>query len=191
MAATDPRIQLVKDNILVYPDFPKAGIDFKDIFGAMRKTEVLRVLLDLVKEFAQGLKGHIDCVVGLDSRGFLFGPLMAVELAVPFVPIRKKGKLPGQCTGVSYDLEYGSASVELQSNAFEFCQKGSSSSKARILVVDDLMATGGTMKAACDVLNAHVEAEVTHAFVVMELAFLQGKSQLPSSVNYHSLISYE
>ena len=90
-------------------------------------------------------------------------------------------------------MEYGSASVELQSNAFEFCQKGSknSSSKARILVVDDLMATGGTMKAACDVLNAHVEAEVTHAFVVMELAFLQGKSQLPSSVNYHSLISYE
>ena len=110
-----------------------------------------------------------------------------------FFQIRKKGKLPGQCTGVSYDLEYGSASVELQSNAFEFCQKGSknSSSKARILVVDDLMATGGTMKAACDVLNAHVEAEVTHAFVVMELAFLQGKSQLPSSVNYHSLISYE
>lgn len=93
---------------------------------------------------------------------------------------------------MSYDLEYGSASVELQSNAFEFCQKGSkNSSKARILVVDDLMATGGTMKAACDVLNTHAEAEVTHAFVVMELAFLQGKSKLPSSVNYHSLISYE
>lgn len=111
---------------------------------------------------------------------------------VSLLQIRKKGKLPGRCTGVSYDLEYGSASVELQSNAFEFCQKGSkNSSKARILVVDDLMATGGTMKAACDVLNTHAEAEVTHAFVVMELAFLQGKSKLPSSVNYHSLISYE
>ena len=95
---------------------------------------------------------------------------------------------------MSYDLEYGSASVELQSNAFEFCQKGSSgasqNSKARVLVVDDLMATGGTMKAACDVLNAHAEAEVTHAFVVMELAFLKGSSKLPSDVNYQSLISY-
>ena len=163
--------------------------------------------MDLVKEFALGLRGHIDVVVGLDSRGFLFGPIMAAELSVPFVPvkktsskirptfnfssfqIRKKGKLPGQCTGVSYDLEYGSASVELQSNAFEFCQKGSDS-KARVLVVDDLMATGGTMKAACDVLNAHAEAEVTHAFVVMELAFLKGSSKLPSDVNYQSLISY-
>ena len=83
----DPRIQLVKDNIMVYPDFPKAGIDFKDIFGAMRKAEVLKTILDLVKEFAKSLEGRIDCVVGLDSRGFLFGPIMAAELLVPFVPV--------------------------------------------------------------------------------------------------------
>ena len=83
----DPRIQLVKDNIEVYPDFPKAGIDFKDIFGAMRKAKVLKTILDLVKEYAQSLQGTIDCVVGLESRGFLFGPIMAAELSLPFIPV--------------------------------------------------------------------------------------------------------
>ena len=107
-----------------------------------------------------------------------------------FFQIRKKGKLPGKCSGISYDLEYGSASVELQANAFEFCQK-SLDNKARVLVVDDLMATGGTMSAACKVVNGHAEARVTHAFVVMELGFLHGKSNLPTNVDYKALIVYE
>ena len=98
--------------------------------------------------------------------------------------------MPGKCSGISYDLEYGSASVELQANAFEFCHKGLDN-KARVLIVDDLMATGGTMKAACSVVNAHAEAKATHAFVVMELGFLQGKSTLPSDVDYKALIVYE
>ena len=85
-------------------------------------------------------------------------------------------------------MEYGSASVELQTNAFEFCEK--TNGKTRALVVDDLMATGGTMKAACDVINAHAEAKVIQTFVLMELAFLNGKSKLSKDIDYKALIVY-
>ena len=105
-----------------------------------------------MQEYARKFKGKVDCVVGLDSRGFLFGTIMALELEVPFIPIRKKGKLPGECSVTSYDLEYGSATFELQKNAFEFCNKHDK--KSRTMIVDDLLATGGTMKAACDLVNA-------------------------------------
>ena len=83
----DPRMKLLKENIKPYPDFPKKGIVFQDIFGAMRKTSVLKSLMELVQEYAKKLRGSVDCVVGLDSRGFLFGPIMALELEVPFVPV--------------------------------------------------------------------------------------------------------
>ena len=83
----DPRMKLLKENIKPYPDFPKKGIVFQDIFGAMRKASVLKSLMELVQEYAKKLKGSVDCVVGLDSRGFLFGPIMALELEVPFVPV--------------------------------------------------------------------------------------------------------
>jgi hypothetical protein len=83
----DPRIKLLLDNIQPYPDFPKPGIVFQDIFGAMRKAPVLKCLMELTQEHAKKLEGKVDCVVGLDSRGFLFGPTMALELGVPFVPV--------------------------------------------------------------------------------------------------------
>ena len=83
----DPRIKLLLDNIQPYPDFPKPGIVFQDIFGAMRKAPVLKCLMELIQEHAKKLEGKVDCVVGLDSRGFLFGPTMALELGVPFVPV--------------------------------------------------------------------------------------------------------
>ena len=83
----DPQMKLLKENIKPYPDFPKKGIVFQDIFGAMRKASVLKSLMELVQEYAKKLKGSVDCVVGLDSRGFLFGPIMALELEVPFVPV--------------------------------------------------------------------------------------------------------
>lgn len=83
----DPRIKLLLDNIQHYPDFPKPGILFHDIFGAMRKAPVLKCLMELIQEHAKKLEGKVDCVVGLDSRGFLFGPTMALELGVPFVPV--------------------------------------------------------------------------------------------------------
>merc|ERR1711997_1057301 len=83
----DLRIKLLKENIQPYADFPKQGIVFQDIFGAMRKAPVLRVLMELIQEYARKFQGEIDCVVGLDARGFLFGPIMALELEVPFVPV--------------------------------------------------------------------------------------------------------
>merc|ERR1711863_100183 len=83
----DPRMKLLKENIQPYLDFPKKGVDFQDIFGAMRKASVLKSLMELVQQYAKKLKGSVDCVVGLDSRGFLFGPIMALELEVPFVPV--------------------------------------------------------------------------------------------------------
>ena len=83
----DPRIKMLKENIQPYPDFPKQGIVFQDIFGAMRKAPVLKVLMELIQEDARKNRGKVDCVVGLDARGFLFGPIMALELEVPFVPV--------------------------------------------------------------------------------------------------------
>ena len=85
----DARLSYLKSKIKTYPDFPKKGVDFKDLFSAMRDTKALAHLIDLIKEKANEMKGHIDCVVGLDSRGFLFGPIMAVELGVSFVPVSK------------------------------------------------------------------------------------------------------
>ena len=97
--------------------------------------------------------------------------------------------MPGECSLVSYDLEYGSASVELQKNAFEFSNK--QDKKSRVMIVDDLLATGGTMKAACDLINAQDDAIATHAYVLMELKFINGCSKLPSNIHFESLIKYE
>ena len=99
--------------------------------------------------------------------------------------------MPGDCSIASYELEYGSASVELQKNAFEFCKQDTINGKSRILVVDDLLATGGTMKAACDLINGLENAKVTHAFVIMELKFIGGVSKIPTNINFESLIGYE
>jgi len=170
MAAEDQRIQLVKANLTAYPDFPKPGVVFQDIFGAMLNPAALKALFELVTEKAASLKGQVDCVLGLDSRGFLFGPTMALELGVPFVPVRKRGKLPGECLGISYDLEYGTASVEIQ--------KAALAEKKRVLIVDDLLATGGTMKAAVDLVK-QLGSTPVECYVIIELTALNGRAKLP------------
>lgn len=180
----------MKENIEAYPDFPKKGIIFQDIFGAMRKKEVLEALMSLVEDHAKSLEGKIDAIVALDARGFLFGPIMAYKLKLPFVPVRKKGKLPGECTNKSYDLEYGQATIEIQNNAFEFSDQGPDGIK-RILVVDDLLATGGTLEAACNVVNKIEGCKVTHALVIMELTALKGRSKLDPEVTLTSFLKYE
>lgn len=174
---------MVKDSIVAYPDFPKPGIVFQDVFGVMLNPAALKALMELVREKAASLKGQVDCVIGLDSRGFLFGPTMAIELGVPFIPVRKAGKLPGECVGISYDLEYGSASVEMQKVGFE------GQKKRRVLIVDDLLATGGTMKAAVDLVQK-VGSTPVECYVIIELAFLNGRAKLPGDVTVTSLISF-
>ena len=178
----DPRVAYVRSKIKSYPDFPKDGIDFKDIFVAMRDPKALENLIEVVKDKAVAMKGQVDCVVGLDSRGFLFGPIMAIELGVGFVPIRKQGKLPGDCCCIEYALEYGNAAVEVQKEAFE--------KKQRILIVDDLLATGGTLKAAVDLVRS-LDSEVVECFVIMELAFINGREKVPNDIQVTSLIPYD
>lgn len=122
----------------------------------------------------------VDVVIGLESRGFLIGPLVALRLNKPFFPIRKKGKLPGEVVQLSYDLEYSSDTFEIQVDSFSAGQK--------ILLIDDLLATGGTLKCAVQLVQS-LKCHVAHALVLIELSHLKGRERL-DGVNIHSLIKY-
>ena len=166
----------LKDFIRDVPDFPKKGIVFKDITPLLGSYQALgETIAQLCEPFRN--KG-IDTVVGIESRGFIFGSLVAQELQAGFVPIRKRGKLPYKTVSVSYDLEYGTDTIEIHSDAVA---KG-----AKVLLIDDLLATGGTIAAACQLVEkvgGHVEGI---AFVV-ELCFLNGRQKIAGH-NVHSLI---
>jgi adenine phosphoribosyltransferase len=168
----------LKRKIRDIPDFPKPGIVFKDITPLIKDPATLRLTVhQLLQPF---LCRDITAVAGMEARGFIFGSLVAWELGLPFVPLRKPGKLPYEVQSVSYDLEYGSATLEAHIDAFN--------AGDRILLIDDLLATGGTAKASCELvekLGATVEA---CAFVV-ELDFLQGRSQL-ENYEVHSLVHF-
>lgn len=126
----------VRDYIANYPDFPKPGIQFKDISPILRSPDAMSYV---AYEMAESCRGA-EVIVALDARGFIFAPLISQILGIPFVMLRKKGKLPGDTHEYSYDLEYGSASVEIQKDALKAGQK--------VAIVDDLLATGGTALAA-------------------------------------------
>lgn len=163
--------KLVRD----IPDFPKKGIIFKDITTLLKDAKAFRSSVNTLVGAIQGtLSGGInaspvDQVIGIESRGFIFGPILAYLLGVGFVPVRKKGKLPAKTSRVSYELEYGTDILEIHEDALN---KGD-----RVLVVDDLLATGGTAEAVARLvaqLGAHVNA---FAFLV-ELEFLKGRDRL-------------
>lgn len=124
---------------------------------------------------------QINAIVGLESRGYYFGVLLAHELGLPFVPIRKAKKLPGVVIGLSYGLEYGSDTIEIQ--------QGSIQEGWKVVVIDDLMATGGTMNAACQLL-LKVNANIHECHCIVELVDLKGKEKLPEGVAFHSLLQY-
>nr|ACO11631.1 Adenine phosphoribosyltransferase [Caligus rogercresseyi] len=176
----DPRLDLIKSKIRVTHDFPQPGVIFRDIFGVFGDPDGLKTLLEVVEEKALALKGSVDVVVGLDSRGFLFGPVMANALRVPFVPIRKKGKLPPKVISTSCNLEYGSASIEIQ--------EASIGKGQRVLLVDDLLATGGTLEGSISLIHK-VGGVVGHIFVLIELLGLGGAKKLGHPVE--SLLAYE
>lgn len=157
----------IKSAIRDIPDFPKPGIIFKDITPIL-KEPVLCV--KIVEAFVHQLKNvHIDAVAGIESRGFLFGLTLATKLGVPFVPVRKAGKLPFTIKQKVYDLEYGSATIELHTDAFEPGQ--------HILIHDDLLATGGTALAASELIQEMGGIVAGFSFVV-ELGFLNGRERL-------------
>ena len=162
------------------PDFPKDGIVFKDITPILADSALCLEVVDAFLEQLNDLK--VDAVVGVESRGFLFGMMLANALKVPFVPIRKKGKLPYEVVSYQYDLEYGSAEVEMHVDAI---QRG-----WNVLVHDDLLATGGTASASSELIKKLGGVVCGFAFVV-ELAFLNGKEMLNDySFNTISLVKY-
>lgn len=141
-------------------------------------AEAFATLKDLLIEHAKTCE-NLSCVVGLESRGFLFGTIIASELNIPFVPIRKKGKLPGKLKSIEYKLEYGEDVFEVQIESLV--------GSMNVLIVDDLLATGGSLKAAVNLLK-QCNANVLECFVVMELSELEGRDNL--SVPVHSLLKF-
>jgi adenine phosphoribosyltransferase len=149
------------------PDFPKKGIVFKDITPILSDSGLFRASIDLFLERCRGRK--LDKIVGIDARGFLFGSAVAYELNVGFVPIRKRGKLPFQTQVASYSLEYGEAEMEMHIDAI--------GAGERIVLVDDLLATGGTSAAAATLIRRSGGVLVEAQFLI-ELEFLQGRKKL-------------
>ena len=160
------------------PDFPKPGIVFKDITPLLQSPEGLSLAVDQLVEAASGYR--FDLVAGIESRGFLFGTVIAQRLGKGFVPIRKPGKLPWKTASESYELEYGTDTIEIHEDAVGRGQ--------RVLMVDDLLATGGTMQAACKLVERIGGRPAACCFVI-ELTFLHGRQRL-GRVPVHSLVKF-
>ena len=167
----------IESLVRTIPDFPKKGISYKDITPLLQDYKVMEYC---VKKFAEQIDSPIDKVVGIESRGFFFATLLAKELKAGFVLIRKSGKLPYNTLKEPYDLEYGQDELEIHEDAI---LKGE-----KVLIHDDVLATGGTAKAACNLVE-RLEGEILQCNFLIELTFLEGKNQLEGK-DIFSLIKY-
>ena len=167
---SDDSIGRLRAAVRDVPDFPKPGIVFKDITPVLQDGALFRQSVDLFLKQCHGKL--IDKVVGIDARGFLFGSAVAYELGVGFVPLRKKGRLPYKTERASYSLEYGEAEMELHIDAIERGEK--------VVLIDDLLATGGTSASAASLIRK-VGGELIEAMFLIELEFLHGRSKLPDT----------
>jgi adenine phosphoribosyltransferase len=165
--AREAMARLVRD----VPDFPEPGVVFKDITPLLADHEAFSSVVEALADAGRGVDGAtvVDKVVGMEARGFILGAPVALSLGAGFVPVRKPGKLPLQAHAVSYDLEYGSATLELHRDAI--------APGERVLLVDDVLATGGTMAAACELVEA-CGGEAIGVAVLMELSFLPGREAI-------------
>lgn len=208
------KLQLIKDHIKAFPNFPKEGVLFKyhhnihfifyqisvpqhyqskffsfffffrpfrDIFSALLDGKICTLIRDLLVEHVRNSNVKVDAIVGLDARGFLFGFALAAELGLPFVPIRKRGKLPGKCLSHEYSLEYGTGVLELQEDSLRSGQQ--------VLIIDDLLATGGTLYGACQLIRS-AGASVAEIIVIIELKSLNGRSTIPGEKIF-PLVTYD
>ncbi|HET6332174.1 MAG TPA: adenine phosphoribosyltransferase [Polyangiales bacterium] len=175
---TDPRIDLIQSRIRDVPDFPKPGIIFKDITPVLADGAAFGACIDLMAEKQD--KNSFDVIVAMEARGFIFGAALAAKLGKGFVPVRKPGKLPWQTHQMEYELEYGTDKVEMH--------KDGVLPKQRVLIVDDLIATGGTAWAACELVKA-LRGTVVGACFLIELSFLPGRERI-ESVPVSSVIVY-
>jgi len=173
--------QKIKSAVKDIPDFPKPGILFKDITPILNQPILVGEIVDAFVESHKNYK--IDAIAAVESRGYYFGPLLSQKLQVPLIPVRKAGKLPGSVVSYSYDLEYGSATVEIQRNSIN--------KNANVLVHDDLLATGGTAAAAAELILSQQANVIGFSFLV-NLCFLLGEKKLqPYSKNIVSLANYK
>jgi adenine phosphoribosyltransferase len=152
------------------PDFPTPGVVFKDITPLLGDGQAFGAVIRELASRHTGAAQPIDAVAGVEARGFIIGAALAHELGVGFIPVRKVGKLPGDTVRRSYDLEYGSATIEIHEDSFDGGE--------RVLVIDDVLATGGTAAATCELLEGS-GATVVGFEAVIELAFLHGRDRLP------------
>lgn len=170
--------QRLRNSIKEVPDFPKPGISFKDITPLLAEVDLYP---KIIESLAKPWINKIDIVVGIESRGFLFGMGLAQFLKVPFVPVRKVGKLPRSVISESYDLEYGSASIEVHSEDIP--------AESKVLIHDDLLATGGTALAASQLMKKANATTSGFSFII-ELEFLKAANELQKIAAIHSLLKY-
>lgn len=169
----------IEEYVRSIPDFPEPGIIFRDVTSILQDADGLKLAIDSMQEYLKDT--DIDVVVGTESRGFIFGVPIAYNLHKPFVPVRKKGKLPCETVSMSYDLEYGSAEIEMHRDSIKPGQK--------VAVIDDLIATGGTIEAAIKLIE-ELGGEVVKVVFLMELAGLKGRERL-KGYDVESVICYE
>ena len=169
----------IEDYVRSIPDFPEPGIIFRDVTSILQDADGLKLAIDSMQECLKDTE--VDVIVGTESRGFMFGVPIAYNLHKPFVPVRKKGKLPCETVSRSYDLEYGSATIEMHRDSIKPGQK--------VAVIDDLIATGGTVEAAVKLIEK-LGGEVVKIVFLMELAGLKGREKL-AGYDVASVIRYE
>ncbi len=174
----EEKIAKIKSLIRNVPDFPKKGILFRDITTLIKDPEGLKLVIDTLFNIYKDEK--IDYIAGIESRGFIFGMPLAYKLNCGFIPVRKPNKLPCEVISEEYDLEYGKDKIEIHKDALK---KGD-----RVLIVDDLLATGGTAAAAVKLVSK--TAEVAGIAFVIELSALKGREKLPKNVKIFSLVEY-
>ena len=169
----------IEEYVRSIPDFPEPGIIFRDITSVLQDADGLQLAIDSMIKLLDGV--DFDVVAGTESRGFIFGVPIAYEMHKPFVPVRKKGKLPCETISQSYDLEYGQATIEMHKDSIKTGQK--------VVLVDDLIATGGTIEAAIKLVE-QLGGEVVKVIFLMELAGLKGRERL-KGYDVASVITYE
>ena len=169
----------IEEYVRSIPDFPEPGIIFRDVTSILQDAEGLKLAIDSMQAFLKDT--DVDVIVGTESRGFIFGVPIAYNLHKPFVPVRKKGKLPCETVSMSYDLEYGSAEIEMHKDSIKPGQK--------VGIIDDLIATGGTVEAAAKLVE-ELGGEVVKIIILMELAGLKGRERL-EKYDVESVIIYE
>lgn len=172
-------MQKLQSLIRAVPDFPAAGITFRDITPLLADARAFARCIELLAE--PWSDQRIETICAIESRGFIFGAALAIKLGAGFVPLRKPGKLPPPVIGVDYELEYGHDRLEARADA---CRAGE-----RVLLIDDVLATGGTLAAAHALVKA-IGAQIVGASVVIELPALSGRKRWPDDLPLHALLSY-